>query len=77
MAKLAEQQSIIPTLATLGISALLGVRTLYAWSGGGAIPKLPLTKPALVVITIVYLLRGAGGLLAPQVSRHPAIVSNS
>ncbi len=77
MAKLAEQKSITPTIVTLGIAAVLGIWALYAWSGAGVIPKLPLIKPALVVITSVYLLRGVVGLVAPHVSKHPAIVSNS
>ena len=77
MAKLAEQKSIVPTLVTLGISLVLGVWALYAWSGAGVFPKLPLVKPALSIVTFVYLLRGVGGLIVPHLSTHPAVLANS
>ena len=77
MAKLAEQKSILPTLVTLALAALLGIWALYAWSGAGYAPKLPLVKPVLTIITSIYLIRGLGGLIGPHISNHPAILSNS
>ena len=47
-----------PTVATLVITTILLVWSLYALSGAGVIRKLPLTRFALCGITGVYLLRG-------------------
>lgn len=77
MAQMAEQGRLAPTLITLAIATVLATWALYAWSGAGLIPPLPLLKPALILITAVYLLRGAFGLVAPFVSDHPRIVENS
>ena len=57
MARMAERGHWYPTVLTLGIAAVLGAWALYAWSGAGLIPRLPLLRPALCVITGVYLLR--------------------
>ena len=48
-----------PHLITLCIAALLAVWAAYAWSGAGALPRLPLLRPALATITGIYLLRAA------------------
>lgn len=47
-----------PTVATLVISSILSIWSLYALSGAGVIRKLPLMRLALSAITLVYLLRG-------------------
>ena len=47
-----------PTVATLVITVILLVWSLYALSGAGVIRKLPLTRLALCAITGVYVLRG-------------------
>ena len=47
-----------PTVATLVITVMLLVWSLYALSGAGVIRKLPLTRLALCAITGVYVLRG-------------------
>lgn len=47
-----------PTVATLVITCVLLVWSLYALSGAGVIRTLPLTRVALCAITGVYLLRG-------------------
>ncbi|MFN4116263.1 MAG: hypothetical protein ACK4F7_07170 [Inhella sp.] len=60
MARLAESGSWRPTLITLAITAMLLVWALFALSGGGAIRPLPLTKPALLAISAVLLVRGLG-----------------
>lgn len=58
MARMAEQGSWMPTVITLGIASVLAVWSAYAFSGAGVIPRLPLIRTALVLISAVYLLRG-------------------
>lgn len=58
MARMAEQGSWTPTVITLGIAAVVAVWSAYAFSGAGLIPRLPLIRTALVLISTVYLLRG-------------------
>ena len=58
MATLAEQGSMTPTLLTLGIACILAIWAAYAFSGAGLLPRLPLLRTGLVVISAVYLLRG-------------------
>lgn len=53
-----------PAVVTMGIALVLGAWSAYALSGAGVIDPLPLLRPALCVITLVYLLRG---LLGPFV----------
>lgn len=77
MAQMAESGSFQPTVITLMIALVLAVFAVYAWSGAGVLPKLPLLKFVLVVITGIYLLRGSVGLLAPFLSAHPMITQNS
>lgn len=57
MARAAEQGRIMPTLITLGISAMLAIWAAYAFSGAGLIPRLPLLRTALVIISSIFLLR--------------------
>lgn len=58
MATMAEQGSMTPTLLTLGIAAMLAIWAAYAFSGAGLLPRLPLLRTGLVVISAIYLLRG-------------------
>jgi len=58
MASLAAQGSWIPTVTTLGIASVLAIWSAYAFSGAGLIPRLPLARTALVLISAIYLLRG-------------------
>ena len=58
MATLAEQGSLTPTLITLGIATVLAIWAGYAFSGAGLLPRLPLLRTGLVVISAIYLLRG-------------------
>ncbi|MBN0976003.1 hypothetical protein JTY93_15145 [Pseudomonas hygromyciniae] len=53
-----------PAVVTAGIALVLAAWSAYALSGAGVIDPLPLLRPALCVITLVYLLRG---LLGPFV----------
>ena len=63
MARAAARGSAVPALWCVGIAAVLGVWSAYAFSGAGLLPRLPLLRTALVLIAAVYLLRGL--LLAP------------
>lgn len=58
MARAAERGDLRPTLITLGIAAVLLIWAAYAFSGAGAIWRLPLLRTGLIVITAIYLLRG-------------------
>lgn len=62
MAQLSAAGHIAPTLITSAIAALLAIWSLYALSGAGAVPRLPLVRVALCAITGIYLLRGIAGL---------------
>lgn len=77
MVVLAERGSLRPAFITLGVTLVLLVWGLYAWSGAGLLPKMPFLKLGLVTVTTIYLVRGLGGLIAPFVSDHPQISQNS
>jgi hypothetical protein len=55
MARAAEAGSLMPTLVTLAIAAVLGVWSLYALAGAGVIATLPFTRAALTAISAAYL----------------------
>ncbi len=65
MARMAERGSVTPALITLGITAVLVLWAAYAFSGAGLLPRLPLLRTGLVLITGIYLARGL--LLIPAV----------
>lgn len=73
MALLAEQGSIQPTLITSGIVVVLSIWSMYAFSAAGVILRLPLIRLALVLITIIYLVRGLAGfaLIGSAMGRSP------
>lgn len=50
---------------SLLVSALLVLFGLYALSGAGRIRPLPLLKPVLVGVTLIYILRGL--ILIPEI----------
>lgn len=77
MASKAEEGRIQPALMTLFIAFVLGVWGAYAWSGAGMLPKLPLLKIALCLVTLVYLLRGFAGLIAPLFHNSLYVDQNS
>lgn len=60
MAVGAEQGSLVPPLVTLGIVFVFTGFGLYALSGAGIIIKLWKHKIILMVITVIYILRGTG-----------------
>jgi len=58
MARAAARGEWKPALITLAISAILLIWAAYAFSGAGWLPRLPLLRTGLVVISAIYLLRG-------------------
>jgi hypothetical protein len=62
MAQLAAAGDWRPTLITSGIVLVLATWSLYALSGAGVLPRLPLVRTALFLITGIYLLRGVAGV---------------
>jgi hypothetical protein len=70
IARAAERGMWTPHLIAAAIAALLGLAAAYAFSGAGMIRRLPLLRAGLVVISIVYLLRGLV-VLAPSVMSRP------
>lgn len=59
MAQAAERGEWTPVLATLGIATVLAIWAAYAFSGAGAIVRLPLLRTGLCLITAIYLGRAA------------------
>ena len=68
MARAAERGALMPTLITLGIAGVLSVWAAYAFAGAGLLPRLPLMRLALVLISAIYLLRGSVLFLALAVN---------
>ncbi len=58
MVRLVEAGSSYPAKITAVITLVLLTWAAYAFSGAGLLPKLPLLRPILCAITLVYLLRG-------------------
>ena len=77
MANMAEAGMLKPALITGCIAAILSIWACYALSGAGVLAKLPLLKPALIAITLIYLGRGLVGFLAVFYPDHPAALQNS
>lgn len=66
MAQAATEGKRGPALVTACVALVLGIWGAYALGGAGALPALPLTRAALVAITVVFLARGlAFPLLKP------------
>jgi hypothetical protein len=59
LVRLAERGSPIPNIYAVGIAAVLLGWAIYAFSGSGALPRLPFLRPVLVAICAIYLLRAA------------------
>ncbi|MDK2756925.1 MAG: hypothetical protein KYX66_09325 [Blastomonas fulva] len=70
MARMAERGLWQPAIMTVGIAAVLSIWALYAFAGAGQIPKLPLMRTALVLISGIYLARGL--LIVPILIEPPA-----
>ncbi|MEW8625972.1 MAG: hypothetical protein AB2551_09485 [Candidatus Thiodiazotropha sp.] len=72
--QLSSQGSIYPGLITLAIALVFFSWALYAFSAAGVLRRLPWLKPILIVITLIYLIRGAG--LLPMILISPELVDN-
>jgi len=59
MARLSEQGSPEPAIVAAVIAIIVGIWSAYALSGAGLLPRLPLLRPALVLISAIYLIRAA------------------
>ena len=73
MAVLAERGSIQPTLITSVIVLILSIWSLYAFSAAGIIFRLPFIRLALILITLIYLVRGIAGFffISSPMGRSP------
>ena len=69
IAQAAERGSWVPALMTLAIASILAIWAAYAFSGAGLLPRLPLMRTALVVISGIYLARGLIILYPPLFNR--------
>jgi len=58
MAAASATGRLYPAVVTIGIALVLASWAAFAFSGAGLIRALPLLKPALAIITLIYLLRG-------------------
>jgi len=72
MARAAERGSWVPAVITLGIATILAIRSAYAFSGAGLIPRLPLIRTGLVTISAIYLARGL--ILFPTLALKPDLI---
>lgn len=59
MVAMAERGMMRPTLITLAIAAILAIWAVFAFSGAGLLPRLPLLRPALIAIAAIFLARAA------------------
>jgi hypothetical protein len=71
MAQLAESGSIYPAIITAIIAITLALWALYAFSGAGIINQLPLLKSVLVIISMIYIIRGVFGIPIVIYINHP------
>ena len=69
MARMAEAGQWYPPLVTTGIAMILAVWAAYAFSGAGLLPRLPLLRTGLILISLIYLARGL--VLVPAVILNP------
>ncbi len=77
MALMAEKGLLQPVLMTAMIAVVLSIWGIYAWSGAGMLPRLPLLKIILLLITCVYLCRGIAGLMAPLFPDNLYVAQNT
>lgn len=72
MARAAEKGRWTPAIVTVGIAVVLAIWSACALSGAGLLPGVPLLRPALCAITLVYVLRGLAIVPALVVPRTAA-----
>jgi hypothetical protein len=68
MARQAEAGSFVPAALTLFLAAVFAVFALYAFSGAGAVRRLPLLRTGLVTIGLIFTLRGLA--LIPELIQY-------
>jgi hypothetical protein len=62
-----------PAVVTALIAAVLALWAVYALSGAGLIPALPLLKPVLCLITAIYLIRGLAAVPVIALGRPKSV----
>ncbi len=79
MVAMAERGLMRPTLITLAIAAILAIWAVFAFSGAGVLPRLPLLRPVLIAIAAIFLARAAALPLLFRVmpDRSPAFLWTS
>jgi hypothetical protein len=60
------------SVTCVGIACILLVFAAYAFSGSGVIPELPLLKPTLGLVAVIFALRGVA--LVPMILVAPSLV---
>jgi hypothetical protein len=63
LVRMAEAHALYPTMSCMLIAAGLFACSAYAFSGARLLPPLPLLRPVLAAIALVFLSRGVGFLL--------------
>lgn len=73
MAHMAARGELEPVVITAAIGTILAIWAAYAFSAAGIIPRLPLLRTALVLITAIYMLRAS--VLIPMLVFAPQMVN--
>ncbi len=71
MARLARSGSVYPTVVTSGIACALALAAVYGLSGAAVIRPLPLLRPMLVSVAVVFLARALLGIPAVFLGSGP------
>jgi len=71
MERLAARGAVYPAVLTAAIAGVLAIWALYGLSGAGVVRRLPLLRPALVLIAGVYGARGLLGIPAVLLAEGP------
>jgi hypothetical protein len=58
LARADEAGSWMPAIVTAFIAIVLAIWAAYAFAGAGLLRRFPLMRTALIVISVIYLLRG-------------------
>jgi hypothetical protein len=63
MAEMAEKGSPVPAIITLFVAGVLAAFGVYALAGAGDLQALPFQSLALVIVLLIFLLRGAAVII--------------
>jgi hypothetical protein len=58
LSQMAKQGSYVTTIASIALVIIFAIWAMVAFSGAGLIRRLPLLHTGLVIIAVIYLLRG-------------------